>query len=482
MVTADGEHRAVAQDPPWGGQVMAADLDNLVAALTLDEKTALLAGADFWSTVAVDRLGIPSIRVTDGPSGARGGTLPGALGAPSTCIPSGSALGTTWNAVLVEQLGQLVGAEALERGCRGLLAPTVNLHRSPLAGRNFECYGEDPLLSGKLAAAFVRGVQSQGVIATVKHFVGNEEEYERMSISSVIDQRSLRELYLVPFELAIKEGGALGIMCAYNRVNGRWVTEQPDLLRGTLRDEWGFAGLVMTDWFGVADTVQSASSGLDLEMPGPGRAFGDPLAAAVGRDDVDVADVDAAVRRQLAAWDRVGALDTPTPIRDLTAPSSENLSLLRRAAGEATVLLHNDGVLPLDVATLRRVAVIGPNANASQIMGGGSSEVIAHPHPTPLEALRTALPPGIDTAYEPGCDTDRSHRPSEDRACGRRAGSGSTSSPARVPTVSPSLTSGSTPCGSSCSARRSATPCPSSGPCGPRERSLPTRPASTSWP
>ena len=292
---------------------MAADIDTLVGALTLDEKTALMAGADFWSTVAVDRLGIPSIRVTDGPSGARGGTLPGALGPPSICIPCGSALGATWNEELVERVGELVGRETRRRGCRALLAPTVNLHRALLAGRNFECYAEDPVLSGKLAAAFVRGVQSQGVIATVKHFVGNEQEHERMSISSVIDQRSLRELYLVPFELAITEGGALGIMCAYNRVNGRWVTEQPDLLLGILRDEWGFAGLVMTDWFAVADTIHSVSSGLDLEMPGPGRAFGDPLAVAVGRGDVDLVDVNAAVGRQLGAWDRVGALDAPTP-------------------------------------------------------------------------------------------------------------------------------------------------------------------------
>ncbi len=327
------------------------------------------------------------------------------------CIPSGSALGATWNEALVEKIGRLAGADARQRGCRALLAPTVNLHRAPLAGRNFECYAEDPLLSGKLAAAFVRGVQSQGVIATVKHFVGNEAEYQRMSISALIDQRSLRELYLLPFELAIKEGGALGIMCAYNRVNGQWVTEQPDLLLGMLRDEWHFDGLVMTDWFAVADTVNSASAGLDLEMPGPGRAFGNRLVAAASAGDVAIADVDAAVRRQLGAWDRVGALDAPTPVQDIPAPTGDDLTLLRRAAGEATVLLHNDGVLPLDVTTLRRLAIIGPNANVSQIMGGGSSEVIAHPHPTPLEAIQRTLPTGVHWTYEPGCDIDPSPRP-----------------------------------------------------------------------
>jgi beta-glucosidase len=181
----------------------------------------------------------------------------------------------------VEQLGALLGRQARQRGCHVLLAPTMNLHRSPLAGRNFECYSEDPLLSGKQAAAFIRGVQSEGVIATAKHFVGNDAEFERNTIDSVIDARALRELYLVPFELAVREGGALAIMTAYNRVNGRWVTERADLLRDLVRADWGFEGLVMTDWFGVADTVDSIAAGLDLEMPGPGRAYGPALAAAV---------------------------------------------------------------------------------------------------------------------------------------------------------------------------------------------------------
>ena len=388
---------------------MAADIDHLLGALTLDEKTALLAGGDFWSTFAVQRLGIPSIGITDGPSGARGGALPGAVGPPSSCVPCGSALGATWNAPLVEQVGQLVGREALQRGCRALLAPTVNLHRGPLAGRNFECYGEDPLLSGRLAAAFVRGVQSRGVVATVKHFVGNEQESNRMSLSSLIDQRSLRELYLLPFEVAVKEGGSLGVMCAYNRVNGRWVTQQPELLLDILRDEWGFAGLVMTDWFGVADT-QSAAWGLDLEMPGPGRVFGDRLAGAVSDGDVNVADVDAALRRQLEAWNRIGALDGPTAVNP-GEPSSEDVDLMRVTAAEAVVLLHNEGVLPLDVAALRRVAIIGPNAHASRIMGGGSSQVIAHPHLTPLEALRRALAPNVEVMHQAGCDIDISPRP-----------------------------------------------------------------------
>src|SRR3984957_7563002 len=271
-----------------------ADVKALVSALTLDEKAALTAGEDFMSTVAIERLGIPKIHVTDGPNGARGDYFPGAGGPASACLPCGSAIGATWSRDLAEELGALLGREALARGCRGLLAPTVNLHRSPLAGRNFECYSEDPLLSGRLAARYVRGVQSRGVFATVKHFVGNEAEFERNSISSVIDERSLRELYLVPFELAVGEGGALAIMTAYNRLNGRWLTQQPQYLLGILRNEWGFEGLVMTDWFAVTDTKVSLAAGLDLEMPGPARGLGATVVDAVKKGDVDEADLDAA--------------------------------------------------------------------------------------------------------------------------------------------------------------------------------------------
>ncbi len=386
-----------------------ADVEALVAALTTDERVALLSGADFWTTVAVERLGIPSIAVTDGPSGARGATFPGAGGDPSTCIPCGSAMGATWDPALAEEVGALVGREARDRGCRALLAPTVNLHRAVLAGRNFECYSEDPLLSGRLAAGFVRGVQSAGVIATVKHFVGNEAEFERTTISSVIDARALRELYLVPFELAVREGGALGIMTSYNRLNGRWLTQQPDLLLGVLRREWGFEGLVMTDWFAVAEPA-SVAAGLELEMPGPARALGVALAAAVESGEVAAEALEDAVRRFLRAWDRIGALDAPTPVA-VRPPDEADIALVRRAAAAGTVLLRNDGVLPLDPGGLARVALVGPNADAPRIMGGGSSEVTPYAVRTPREALRAALPGEVELRYERGCDIDRTARP-----------------------------------------------------------------------
>ncbi len=355
------------------------------------------------STVAVERLGIPKVSVTDGPNGARGNSLPGVGGAPSACIPCGSALGATWNPAIVEALGSLVGREARDRGCRGLLAPTVNLHRSPLAGRNFECYSEDPLLSGRLAAGYVRGVQSEGVFATVKHFVGNDAEFERASISSVIDERSLRELYLLPFEIAVSEGGALAIMTAYNRLNGRWLTQRPEFLLGILRDEWGFEGLVMTDWFAVTDTLVSLGAGLDLEMPGPARGLGATVVDAVKKGDVDEADLDAAVSRLLGGFDRIGALDGPAPAPEPKAPTPGDLALLRSAAAEATVLLSNDGVLPL-APSAARIALVGAHALTPTIMGGGSAQVTPHHVESIVDALAEALGPDRALVYERGCE------------------------------------------------------------------------------
>jgi beta-glucosidase len=360
------------------------------------------------STVAVERLGIPKVHVTDGPNGARGASFPGAGGPPSACIPCGSAIGATWNPALAEALGALVGREALARGCRGLLAPTVNLHRSPLAGRNFECFSEDPLLSGRLAAGYVRGVQSESVFATVKHFVGNEAEFERNSINSVIDERALRELYLVPFELAVGEGGALAIMTAYNRVNGRWLTQQRDFLLGILREEWGFEGLVMTDWFGVAETTTSLGAGLDLEMPGPSRALGATVAKGIADGTVDEADLDAAVTRLLCGFDRIGALDAPEPVVNPMAPSPGDVRLLRRASAESMVLLANDGTLPLEPLSLTRLAVIGPHAVSPCIMGGGSAQVTPHDLESPLDSLSESCGRDMEIVYERGCEVTRS--------------------------------------------------------------------------
>ena len=389
---------------------MARDLAALIADLDLDERASLLAGADLWSTTAVERVGLPSVNLCDGPNGARGPDLPsgfgGGTGDTSTCLPSGAALGATWDVQLLERVGAVIGAEARSKDCRVLLAPTVNLHRSPLGGRNFESYAEDPLLTGRLAAAFVRGAQAQGVACTVKHFAGNESEGGRMIVDSVIDERTLRELYLLPFEIAVREGGALGVMTGYNRLNGRYCSASPWLLGEVLRGEWGFEGFVVSDWFGFVDTAEAIAAGLDLEMPGPGRGYGRALADAVRRGAVDARQVEAAVGRLLGVLDRIGALDepgSPPPTPDLSA----HRAVARDAAAAATVLLRNDGVLPLQREGLRRVAVIGPNAGRAVIMGGGSASLpVAEPR-TPLEALRDRLGDTVEVVHEPGVDIAR---------------------------------------------------------------------------
>ena len=380
---------------------------DLVAALTLDEKAALTAGVDMWTTAAVPRVGLPAVRLSDGPNGARGTQL-GPTGPTAACMPCGAALGATWNPALVAEVGAVLGAEARTKGARVLLAPTVNMHRSPLAGRNFECYAEDPLLSGKLAAGFVRGVQGQSVATTVKHLVGNDAEHQRYTMSSDVDERTLREIYLRPFEMAVREGGSLGVMTSYNRVNGSWCTERPELLGDILRGEWGFDGFVVTDWFGVTGTAASAEAGVDLEMPGPGRAFGAALAAAVRAGEVDEKAVDAQVTRLLSVFERVGALDDDGPGDETAVDRPEHREVARRAATEAMVLLANDGLLPLDRSQLRTVAVIGPNAARTEIMGGGSASLRPHYRVTPLEALTEALGPDVTVVHEPGCDNRRS--------------------------------------------------------------------------
>ena len=384
-----------------------ADIDALVESLALEEKARLTAGRDAWSTEPVERVGIPSVGMTDGPNGARGSAVLGAGEATAVCVPCGSALGATWNPELIERVGAVLGEETRLKGCRILLAPTVNLHRSPVAGRNFECFSEDPLLSGRAAAAYVRGVQSRGVAVTVKHLVGNEAETERYTMNSEIDERALRELYLVPFELAVKEGGALGIMTSYNRLNGGYCSEDEALLTDILRVEWGFTGFVVSDWYALASTVGSARAGLDLEMPGPARVFGANLADAVRAGELDERLVDAQARRLLGVFGTIGALEDPPEQEERFEDRPEHRAVAREAATESMVLLRNDGVLPLDPASLRSLAVVGPNAARAQMMGGGSAKLRPYYRVTPLQAIRERFGDAVDVRYERGVETER---------------------------------------------------------------------------
>ena len=257
---------------------MTLDIPATVAALSLEQKVALLAGVDTWHTASFDDPPVPAIRTSDGPAGVRGTTW---TGPASASFPCGTALGATWDPELVEQVGRALGREAHAKSAHVVLAPTVNLHRTPIGGRNFECYSEDPVLTARLSTCLhPRACSTSGVAACVKHFVGNDTELERMTISSEIDERTLRELYLVPFEAAVTEADVRSIMTAYNRLNGTFCSEHPWLIADVLRGEWGFDGAVISDWFGTHSAVESVHAGLDLEMPGPPRERGPALLAA----------------------------------------------------------------------------------------------------------------------------------------------------------------------------------------------------------
>lgn len=382
---------------------MTQSIDDLIDAMTLEEQVSLLSGEDFWSLPAIERLGIAKLRVSDGPNGARGG---GGLlgGVKATAFPVGIGLGASWNVELLGEIGAALAGETKSKGAHMLLAPTVNIQRSVTNGRNFECYSEDPILTAELAAAYIIGLQSKGISATIKHFAGNESEIERTTMSSEIDERSLREVYLVPFEWAVKKAGTMGVMTAYNKVNGTYASEHNWLISDVLRGDWDFKGLVMSDWFGSHSTVPTVNAGLDLEMPGPTLDRGAKLVAAVEAGEVSEDTISARVRAILSVMEWTGALHDHRPYEERADDRPENRALIRRAGSEGTVLLKNEGILPLKPG--QRLAVIGPNAKVAQIMGGGSSQLNPHYRISPWQGLVAAVGEEALT-YSPGCDNTR---------------------------------------------------------------------------
>ena len=380
-------------------------IEELLKKLTLEEKVSMLSGIDFWRTKSIERLGIPSIKVTDGPHGDRtmsddnpNETL------PATCFPTGVGLAATWNTELIERVGAALGKETRERGCAIILGPCVNIHRSPLGGRNFESYSEDPYLSSRIAVAYIKGVQSQGVATSVKHFALNNSEYQRMTISSEAGERAMREIYFPSFEKAVKEAGTLTVMCSYNRVNGTYASENGWLLTDVLKKEWGFKGFVVSDWFAVHSTAPAANSGLDLEMPGPALHFGEKLVKAVRNGEVDEKTIDDKIRRILGVMAQTGALDGKIKVTDKIGSALEHEQLAREVAGESITLLKNENhLLPLNKYTIRSIAVIGPNAAKASIQGGGSAAVEPYYAVSPLEALKNKCGDKVKITYEPGC-------------------------------------------------------------------------------
>ncbi|MGM0386612.1 MAG: beta-glucosidase [Actinomycetota bacterium] len=377
-------------NPDLPAAVDEADLASRLTALTLEQKVRLVTGADFWTLYPEPAAGLRRMVLSDGPAGVRGETWDERD--PSVNVPTPTALAASWDGGAIERLGHLLAAEARRKGVDVLLAPTVNLHRTPYGGRHFECLSEDPFLTAQLGAAYVRGVQAGGVGATVKHFVANDSETERRTLNARIAERPLRELYLAPFETIVREAGAWSVMASYNAVNGPTMTESP-LLRDVLQDEWGFDGLTMSDWSATRSTVAAGNAGLDLAMPGPMGPWGDALVAAVRAGDVAEAAVDDKVRRILRLAARVGALEgIPAAVAEVPVFSGDDAAALVRAqAAAGTVLTKNDGVLPLAPESLARVALIGPNALVVRTLGGGSATVSPPYTVSPAEGLVAAL-------------------------------------------------------------------------------------------
>jgi beta-glucosidase len=367
-------------------------LADLVTELTLQEKVALVSGRDFWTTTPIDRIGLRTIVLSDGPAGVRGPIWDER--SPSLSLPSGTALASSWDPEVAYRFGVVAASEARRKGVHVVLGPTINLHRSPLGGRHFECFSEDPLLSGQLAAAYVQGLQDNGVAASPKHYVANDSETDRFNVDIRVSERALREVYLLPFEVAV-QAGAWTVMSAYNAVGGVTMTEN-SLLETPLSTEWGFDGVVVSDWTAVR-SLAAASASQDLAMPGPVSGWSGGLLAAVRDGSVDAADVDRKVERILRLAERVGALgDVELPQIEVDGPA-----FAREAAADGMVLLENRDELPWDGASIRSIAVIGDNARAARTQGGGSATVLPERVISPLDGIRAALPDAVVT-YELG--------------------------------------------------------------------------------
>jgi beta-glucosidase len=372
------------------------DIDALLRQLTLPEKASLTSGSAFWHTAAVERLGIPRIMVSDGPHGLRAQPAGGdhlGLGSsiPATCFPTASAIASAWNPDLLGRVGAALAQEARAINLSVILGPGINMKRSPLCGRNFEYFSEDPYLAGELGVGIVEGIQSRGVGTSVKHFAANNQETDRLRVDAVVDERTLREIYLPAFERIVAACPPWTIMCSYNKVNGRSASENPWLLTTVLREEWGYTGLVVSDWGAVYHRVPAVEAGLDLEMPPNLPRSPDEVVAAVRSGALDEEVLDARVRNVLALVDKgMGVLDLD---EDFDVDAHHRLA--RAAAAESVVLLRNepraDGTAILPLPTSCRIAVIGEFARTPRYQGAGSSQVVPTRVESALDALTAAF-------------------------------------------------------------------------------------------
>ncbi|WAA66776.1 glycoside hydrolase family 3 C-terminal domain-containing protein [Microbacterium oxydans] len=378
--------------------------ENSASDLTLEEKASLTSGADFWTTKAIDRVGIPSVMMTDGPHGLRKQSgssdhLGLADSVPATCFPPAVGIGSSFDPEIIERVGAAIGMEAAIENVAVVLGPGINIKRSPLCGRNFEYFSEDPIVSGILGAASVRGIQSKGVGTSLKHFAANNQEFDRMRASSDVDPRPLREIYLRGFERVVKDASPWTVMCSYNKLNGVWTSEDPWLLTSVLRDDWGFEGLVVSDWGAVNDRVAGVAAGLDLEMPASGGRTDAQLVAAVRAGTLEESVLDSAASRAIELVRKAGerpAVDGPLDV-------DAHHALAREAAGRSIVLLKNEGAL-LPLAADQKIAVIGAFATEPRFQGAGSSLINPTRVDKALDELRAVG--GENVAYAAGFAVD----------------------------------------------------------------------------
>ncbi|KAK6836762.1 beta-glucosidase I [Apiospora arundinis] len=364
------------------------NVEELLKKLTLSDKVDLLSGIDMWHTKAFPQHGIPSVRTSDGPNGVRGTKF--FNGVKAACFPCGTGLGATFNQELLEECGKLMGQEARAKGAHVILGPTINMQRSPLGGRGFESISEDPFLAGLGAAALVKGIQSEGILATIKHFVCNDHEHKRNAVHAVITERALREIYALPFQLAVRDAKPAAFMTGYNGVNGVYCSESEQLLEKMLRKEWGFDGLVMSDWWGTYSTTEAALAGLDLEMPGPSRFRAEMLKFNASTGKVGEHIIDQRARTVLEFVKRSYANGIPENAPETTIDTPETAALLRRVGNEGIVLLKNEkNILPLKKN--KKTVVIGPNAKIATYHGGGSASLASYYAVTPFDGISAKL-------------------------------------------------------------------------------------------
>lgn len=385
------------------------NLQTILSQMTLEEKAAICTGAGPWTTTPVERLGIPEMTVSDGPHGIRRVSDIQSLGSqslPATCFPTASCLASTWDVELLREMGTALAEEAIALNVDVILGPGVNMKRSPLGGRNFEYFSEDPYLAGEMAASLINGIQSKGVGTSLKHFAVNNQEYQRFSISAEVDERTLREIYLPAFEKAVKQAHPWTVMCAYNRLNGVFCSENDALLINILKNEWGFEGLVVSDWGAVHDRVASLKGGLDWEMPGPQERRVKAVVEAVRTGQLDEAVLDQSVYRILNIVFK--AKETPkNGTFDINAEAAREAhhELARKIAAEGIVLLKNNGLLPLKGQ--QHIAVIGRAAENAYFQGGGSSHINPTRVDVPFKELQARLDE-TELSYAEGYPSDDS--------------------------------------------------------------------------